>query len=240
MKNSPKSSDSTTSSALPDSFAARNVPARLPAGGKFMTSSAPSAELLQGLIDSFGAVWIDFGRNLLQAAAIVKRVVDLATDGLDRLLIRYPDISRRTFERLYAVGSGKILPALALDLSYGATLASRLPVAQQERLLSEGVKVAKADGSVERKPLKDLSVREAMRVFRLDGAGIRSIEEQRDLREQVAAPRPRYEIDAEAGTIYFEHATLTIGQLEAVLTMAKEEVLKRLPQHITKRSGKAI
>ncbi len=239
MKNSAKNSDSSRSSVSPPVSGGPMLPAKTPGAGSSTSLSGPSAEWLEAKIESIGPLIFGAQNYVDQAGRAVKEVIDKAADGLERLMVRYPNVSRRTWEVLYDIGTGRVLPELAMDASYGAQMARRLPVGEQRKLLAEGVMVAKADGTVV-KPLKELSTYECQRVFRPDGKGIRTPEEQFAHREAIAAPEPTYEIDPETGVITFGHgAHFMPDQLIAIAERAKAESIKRLPDYIRRSSGAA-
>src|SRR5690606_35150366 len=147
-------------------------------------------------------------------------------------------ISRRTFERLYDIGSGVLLKEIALDASYGAACAARLPLAVQKQVFNNGVEVLQADGSIARKLLPELSSYECQKVFARDK--VLSVAEQKNNRPRALPPMPApYDLLPEKGLVRFHECELNADQLAALAEELRRATLVQLQQSTRERLGAA-
>lgn len=245
MSNKSRNSDSGTSCKRSSVSAPLPEPPPLPAAAKSTNSSGPPADSLDSAIEAFGALFLNVRQSLKNAANLFTAIVDRADgEGYTMVMKRFPDLTRRTLERLEAIGRGRILPSLALDASYGAGCLSRLPVRLQKKYDETPVPVVKkiADGMItEFKPVRELSVNECRQVFDTLKHDIRDEDAQKELlRAHRIEVRPRWEVLESTGEIIFHEETrLNAAQLEAIVNHLKEAMVRALPQAIRERSGGA-
>jgi len=248
MKNTNKDKGSATLCVPSENSNQVSARALLPDAGKSKTLKAPlrfSAE-----IESEGRTliqrltkWRTDAESIANAlCAWLDKCHNAGIDGMAWLLKEYPSITPRSLRRLEAIGRGRLLPEIGLDMSYASTVIEKWPVEKQKQLISGGgiVEVAKKDhvtGRViaERKHFRELSHSEVARAIRVTGPV--------PVKEQCVAKtidiKPSYEFDAKACVVVFHRTEWTLTALELLVSRLKSQAMEGLQESMREHVGGA-
>lgn len=161
-------------------------------------------------------------QSIVSASKIYVSAIDTIPEAKEEFTHAFPAISPKSWVRYEMIGRGQIIPEIASNPSIASMCAEKLPVSDQQKLVSGPIDVLCSDGLSVRVKYSDMTPDQIKIAFAKDH--IRTLSEQRALIESEKLRKSAIE------PLKSEHKTYTVKKNELVVftpcTFKKQELLR--------------